>query len=78
MRNCPHCHARLRHQRSALHLSGDCTSAWYQRRQAKHSRVQGRPAEWDWTPEQIERIMQRRALEQRYERATQLTKGECP
>lgn len=68
MRNCQHCGARLRAGRAALHLSATCQTAWYQRLRAQHPGKPGRPKDWDLAPEQIERIMQRRAIEQRYER----------
>lgn len=69
MRNCPHCGARLRAGRAALHLSATCQTAWYQRVRAQHGRRPWRPKDWDLTPEMIERIMARRAAQQRYERA---------
>lgn len=67
---CPHCGARKQPGRAGVHLSGECRTSWYARERGKHPRKAGRPhrGDGDYTPEQIERIMARRALEQRYER----------
>ena len=73
---CPNCGATKIPGRCAVHLSGECMSARYRRASskhrrrpaAKHRRRPGRPADEDLTPEQIERIMARRAREQRWER----------
>ena len=77
---CPRCGRPMRSLRSALHLKGECQTRWYRRlceqrggplpahtREPKKRGYAARPD--DLTPEQIERIMHRRAAEQRYERA---------
>lgn len=70
MRNGQHYGARLRAGRAALHLSATCQTAWYQRVRARHGGRPGRPKDWDdLPPDLIERIMARRAAQQRYERA---------
>ena len=76
---CRLCGARLIAGRAGVHERGDCTTDWYLRERGKHPLPPGRPRgrplgsgrkpDPDLTPEQIERIMQRRAIEQRYERA---------
>ena len=72
---CRRCGSRLIAGRAGVHERGDCQTDWYLRERDKHPRQPGRPLgsgrkpEPDLTPEQIERIMQRRAREQRYERA---------
>lgn len=68
MKHCPHCNARMIAGRAALHLSATCQTAWYQRLRAQHPGKPGRPKDWDLPPDLIERIMARRAAQQRYER----------
>lgn len=72
MRNglrCRHCGSRLRVGRAGIHERRECVLPWYQRERQQHPRKAGRPAEPDLPPELIERIMARRAAEQRYERS---------
>lgn len=85
MTRCPHCNGRRKAGLSRVHDTGECLQPWRQRQRAKHPRAPGQrlsdeqkrerrrkreEAEArDLPPELIERIMQRRALEQRYERA---------
>lgn len=78
---CPLCGGRRMAGRGRVHDSGECLQPWRLRRRAQHPRAPGqrlsderkreirRAADWDLPPELIERIMQRRAREQRYERA---------
>lgn len=77
---CPRCGCRRFAGRGRVHDSGDCTRRRYlvKRGVLPKREQRGRPpnaalraADWDWTPEQIEAIMRRRAREQRYERAMQ-------
>lgn len=72
---CPKCGGRRYAGRGGIHDRGDCTTAWYRALRGLHPMPCGRPKRTntmdppDLTPEQIERIMRRRAIEQRYERA---------
>lgn len=67
-KTCPHCHARVVAGRAAVHLSGACQKEWYRAIRAQHGRHLGRPKDTDLPPEVIERLMQRRAAEQKRER----------
>ena len=76
---CRHCGSRLVAGRAGIHARGECRSDWYQRERAQHPRPPGRPPgsgrkpDPDLPPDVIERIMARRALVQRYERAMGLS-----
>lgn len=68
---CPKCGGTIRPGRHGVHDTGDCAQPWYRSAPARQPRVRqpGRTKmHYDLTPEQIERIMARRAAEQRWER----------
>lgn len=74
---CRHCGAEMRHGRHATHDAGICLQPWYQQQlvrraqrlpRLKPTRTRVIEPKDDLSPEQIERIMQRRAREQRWER----------
>ena len=81
MTTCPLCGGRRRRGPNRIHETGECLQPWRIARRALHPRAPGdrlrderkrelrRAADWDLPPDLIERIMQRRAREQRYERA---------
>jgi hypothetical protein len=74
---CHNCGRQRRPGPNGVHARGECRQPWYQRIRGKHPLPPGRPKlapvkrPEDISSELIERIMARRAAEQRYERAMQ-------